>query len=495
MKKSKFNNRKNNKKLNDKTILVLACIIFIFLLSLVISTKYVGLTDVDDYANVAKFFSGNYPAKIRSSHSFFYGFLLSPLVSLSNSLIPMKIMSLVFLSLIVLSLYILSKKDKRALLLSLTAPIFWYMAPWINPVQISSLLFLWAYYYLKEYSKNNRIKYVMYSGVLIGLSFVFWDPILFFGLFLIIPFMWNKKMSHLLLLILFICIGLIPRFVLDQILFNFFLFTLIKSFLGTLTNLLWNGISGNGGHTVKTFVNLIPIILILPLFTFKLFSKKQFKTNKPTIIFLLLSILLILFNPQIRYTLLITPIILFNLFSLISLKEFKIQIIFSILLILAITSTHIIQIQYSTNSPELKYLIKNIGNWGIYSNIDRFIEEDLNNIAKDFPNEYFVVGNNPDYYAKLARIYWGRDIQEFVSIEDYELFLKNETILFEKEFHPISNIEDRREIWIKGGISKSTVDSTPYNEIKYAISNEPEINLNGFKLLNSYKELNVFEKS
>ncbi len=87
MKKSKFNNNKNNKKLNNKSIWILTCIIFIFLLALVISTKYVGLTDVDDYANVAKFFSGDYPAKIRSSHSFFYGFLLSPLVSLSNSFI------------------------------------------------------------------------------------------------------------------------------------------------------------------------------------------------------------------------------------------------------------------------------------------------------------------------------------------------------------------------------------------------------------------------
>ena len=494
MKKSKFNNNKNNKKLNNKSIWILTCIIFIFLLALVISTKYVGLTDVDDYANVAKFFSGDYPAKIRSSHSFFYGFLLSPLVSLSNSFILIKIMSLVFLSLIVLSLYILSKKDKRALLLSLTAPIFWYMAPWINPVQISSLLFLWAYYYIKEYNKNNKIKNVIYSGILIGLSFVFWDTILFFGFFLIIPFMWDKKVFHLLLLVSFIFIGLIPRFVLDQILFNFFLFTLIKSFFGTLTNLLWNGISGDGGHTVKTFVNLIPIILILPLFTFKLFSRKQFKTNKPTIIFLVLSILLILSNPQIRYTLLIIPIILLNLSPIMSSKEFKIQIIFSILLILAITSTYIIQIQYSTNSPELKYLIKNMGKWEVYTNMDKFIEEDLNNIAKDFPDEYFVVGNNQDYYAKLARIYWGGDIQELVSIEDYKLYLKNETILFEKEFRSMSNIENRREIWIKGGISKSIVDNTPYDKINYAISNESEINLNGFELLKSYKELNVFEK-
>ena len=74
------------------------------------------------------------------------------------------------------------------------------------------------------------------------------------------------------------------------------------------------------------------------------------------------------------------------------------------------------------------------------------------------------------------------------------LEMSGEKVIFEKEFHPYPNIDERREIWIKGGISKTTNDKTDYNSVKYAISDKKEIDLNGFKLVKSYNLLNVFEK-
>ena len=56
-----------------------------------------------------------------------------------------------------LSIYYISGKDRKTLLLIVTAPIFWYMAPFINPIQIASLFFLWGYYFISKYDKKEKI--------------------------------------------------------------------------------------------------------------------------------------------------------------------------------------------------------------------------------------------------------------------------------------------------------------------------------------------------
>ena len=143
-----------SKKYTNYGVIFIVVILIMFIL--VLSTKYIGSTDVSDYAGTAKFFAGYYNAKIRSSHSYFYGFMSSPFVKITGNLIGMKIMSFIWLVMIMLSIYLISKKDKRTLLLIVTAPIFWYMAPWINPIQIASLLFLWGYYFIDIYEIINQ---------------------------------------------------------------------------------------------------------------------------------------------------------------------------------------------------------------------------------------------------------------------------------------------------------------------------------------------------
>ncbi len=485
MKKSKFNfsNRK------------IIFIIFILLFLLVFSTKYYGSTDVGDYANVAKFFAGEYNAKIRSSHSYFYGFISSPFVRLTNNFTGMKIMSLVWLMLIILSLYYILKKDRKMLLIIISAPIFWYMAPWINPIQIASLFFLWGYYFIKKYHETNKLKNLIYSGLFIGLSWAFWDTILYFGAILALCFLYDKKIIHSFYFIIFILIGLIPRLILDQILFNFAFFTIFKSFTGGFVNLLWEGVSGRGGFGSKTFTYIFPVMIILPLFSYLLLKPKNFKENKRTIFFLILSLLLILSNPQIRYTLTLIPIILLNIGKILNKNQFKIQIIFSIILSILIITPYLVQIQYSTNAPEFTSVVENIRNLEISrENINEIKKQDLDNIARDFPHQSFIVGNKADDYSALAHLYWGNRIKEFVSIQDYELFLENKSLIFEKQFHPIPNIENRREIWIKGGISKRTNDKTDYNSIKYAISMTGPFKLKNFKLIKKYKILSIYKK-
>ena len=67
----------------------------------------------------------------------------------------------------------------------------------------------------------------------------------------------------------------------------------------------------------------------------------------------------------------------------------------------------------------------------------------------------------------MAHIYWGNNVTEFVSIQDYGLFKKNETVIFEKTFIPKVNIADRRQIWISAGINKNSNDNTVINLILF----------------------------
>jgi len=101
---------------------------------------------------------------------------------------------------------------------------------------------------------------------------------------------------------------------------------------------------------------------------------------------------------------------------------------------------------------------------------------------------------NQDYYQKLAHIYWGKGITELVSVQDYESWQKNQSTLFEKKFTFIPIINDRRSIWIGGGITTNPKDTTDYAQIKYAIAldNYPH---QGFSLVKRYTRIALFKRS
>src|SRR3989344_5167512 len=97
---------------NEKLILVL---ILLILVAVTFLTNFEGGADTFDYADTAKFFAGDYNAKIRASHSYLYGLIHAPLVDLFNSFWAFKITSILSLLLIIYSVYAISGKDKRSL--------------------------------------------------------------------------------------------------------------------------------------------------------------------------------------------------------------------------------------------------------------------------------------------------------------------------------------------------------------------------------------------
>ena len=459
--------RENNKLLIGLVVLVLVVI--------TLTTRFHGSTDIGDYADVAKYFAGEYNADIRGSHSYLYGYMHWPFVALTGSLISFKLSSLIFLLLMVYSVYWINGKDERTLWLMLLSPAVWYMAPWINPIQLSGLLLLLAWYFLKKFdSGENRLKDLILSGIFIGLGWAVWDTILFFGAFLGLVFLWNKKFWNALLFLGGVLIGLIPRLILDQKIFGFAFYTILKSFMGTLANISGGIYVKSAGHTPLTLFSLVFILLAIPLYYWIFYKGERFVRYKKEVIFLSLCLLLILSNPQVRYIIALAPIMVVLLGREISDKQFRVYVIFSIVVSLLFVAPYVAQTDLFDKRVQ--------------------VSEDLDNLIRKYPNEIFIVGNAPDDYAFLARNYWGSEVEEFVSIQDYNAWKSGELILLEKEFKPIAKIDERRQIFLSGGIQVNENDKTNYSEINYGVGVGKALDVEGFEFVDRFGGLYLSER-
>ena len=459
------------KKLRYNSKLLIGLVVLV-LVVITLTTRFNGSTDIGDYADVAKYFAGEYSADIRGSHSYLYGYLHSGFVALTGSFISFKISSLLALLLIVYSVYWINGKDEKTLWLMLLSPAVWYMAPWINPIQLSGLFLLWAWYFLKKFDSSNRLRDLLISGLFVGLGWAVWDTILFFGVFLAIVFLYDKKFWNSLLFLAGVFVGLIPRLALDQKIFGFAFYTIVKSFMGTLANIA-GGIYGSvAGHTALTLVSLVLILLTIPVYYWKFYRSSEFKQNHRTIIFLSLCLLLILSNPQVRYIIALAPIMIVMVGKNIDGKQFRVSLVISILVSLFFVSPYIAQAL--DDRPDVS----------VY----------LEDIIENHPNETFIVGNAVDDYAFLARSYWGEDVVEFVSIQDYGAWSSNNLILLEKEWKLNPRINERRQIFVSGGIQVNENDLTDYENIRYAIGIKNPVVLDGFEAIARSGVLFVSEK-
>jgi hypothetical protein len=392
-------------------------------------------------------------------------------------------------------MYTISRKDKRVLWMTLLSPIIWYMAPWINPIQIASIFLLWSWYNINLYHRDGQIRCLVYSGILTGLGWAFWDTILYFTVILGVCFLFDKKSWHGAIYIVAVFAGLLPRLLLDQYLFNFAFFTTIKTFLSGFANLFGGIYNKDYGHSPITLSILIPFLLSVPLVFWTMFSSR-FKEHKRTMVFLILSMLLLLTNPQIRYILALSPIMILVSTHGLDKVKFKFILLASLILTTIFTIPYVLQIGGTLNGQLYGAEITGITNGINFEdrNIVSLLEEDLNSISRDYPDETFLVGNGPDDYAVLAHFYWGKNIKEFVSVQDYDLFIKNESILYKKRFEPLPIIPERRQFWVEGGLQKSHNDPTNYTSIEYGIGLGEPLKTKGFNIVKKYGLLYVSKK-
>lgn len=471
--------------------------VFALMVIVTLATSYYGSTDIGDYTDVAKFFAGKYNANIRGSHSYLYGFMHAPLVWLVNSLIVFKLVSLLVLALIIYSVYVINGKDIKTLWLMLLSPIVWYMAPWANPIQLAGLFLLWAWFFIKKFQEKKEFKHLLLSGVFVGLGWAVWDTILFFGIFLGIIFLYDKKLWNSGLFLIGIGIGLMPRLMLDSVLFGFPFFTILKSSIGTLVNISGGIYSRASGHSLINAISLILALLSIPIYYWTLYKQQYINRYGKTIVFLSLCLLLVLFNLQIRYVMSLVPIMIVLVGKEISLKRYKRQIIISLAIVFVFIIPYVMQIGYGMGKNDSGADIEDFARNGMLLQNDSYckvLKNDMENIAEKYPDNVFVVGNSPDDYAVIARCYWGDDVKEFVSIQDYELAIGGEKELFSYIMKPTPKIAERRIIWFGGGMERNTFDDEKFAGIEYGIGISEEIGLKGFKLLEKHDMLYLSNK-
>jgi len=379
--------------MKDTNFIIVSAIFVLILVSLL--TNYNGTTDVNEYTSVAKFFAGEYNAKVRSAHSLTYGFINAPLLKISENFYNMKLISLILIIIIIFSIYFISGKDKKALILISISPIIFYMGPWINPIQLSSLLFLWGFFFIRKFELNPKNIYLIYSGILIGLSWVFWNTVLFILPFFVICFFFNKRFSQLILFSLALLAGLLPLLIFDYYYFTTPFYSIFRHLMANVSTFLYGRIYSGIDNQVSISA-YIAFFIMLPLFGYTFFKKQFFKENNSVIIFITLVILFFLTNPQIRYLLFIWPILILTLSKSLNDKQLKIQIILFIIISLIVITPYVIQLKYSTNSEELTNLLINFGNWKLYNDPNKSINQEIIEIAKEYPNSTFLVGNNAD---------------------------------------------------------------------------------------------------
>lgn len=328
-----------------------------------------------------------------------------------------------------------------------------------------------------------------------GLSIIFWNTALFVLFFFIILFFYNKNVSILIIFLFSMLIGFMPLFILDTVLYGFPLYTLTKFLFGIISSSFFGNIYGTGKITLRSLTGYISFLIMLPFFGYTLFLKKFFKENKKTVIFITLPFIFFLVNPQIRYILFLWPILILFLSKSLNEEQFKKQLIIFLIISLIIINPYLIQIKYSTNAQELNSAINNLGKLEISEiNEEEIILSDLEKIIKEYPNETFIVGNHADNYAELAQIYWGKNVKEFVSIQDYNIYLNNDPTIFEKKIKFVPEIQDRRQIWLAGGMDKNENDKTNYQNITLAIGIGEPINIENFELIKEYSSLYLSKK-
>lgn len=190
------------------------------------------------------------------------------------------------------------------------------------------------------------------------------------------------------------------------------------------------------------------------------------------------------------------PILIIYLGKSLNEEQFKKQFFIFIVISVLVAAPYALQIKYETNSKDFTSALGNLGNWEISSTgQDKIILQDLEEILANNPGESIVIGNHQDSYAHLAMIYWGKNIKEFVSIQDYNLYQNDEFSLFEKRVSPVPNIRERRQIWLGGGLQRPINDDTDYDSIELGIGIGAPIDLEGFELIKSYQELYLSRKT
>ncbi|MBI5391541.1 hypothetical protein HZB00_00910 [Candidatus Woesearchaeota archaeon] len=448
-----------------KQVLLLLVVFGVLLSGVAIFSASVLLGDVGDYLSVGKEVAGLLASKVRSTHSWAYGVFLAPFLSLFPSLTTAKLANSFWLIADAALLYLLTRK-KTTLLLWIFSPVVWMMSIWISPLLPTSFFLLLSYYFLRQYEERGNAICFFFSAAILGITTFIWDGSLFITPFFLLAFFYSKQFKAFFWY--FAVFGLFAslRFAFDYYLFHFPLATLFRVFGGAFLTLSHQGnyssLSYSRFDYLLYFVVLSPLLLLLVKLNFKKYGREFF--------FFICSFLLYLLNAQPRYTLAVAPFGILLLSTFFEKREVILHCFLSFFVILFLVTPYFIP--------------------GTYD----LLAQDMKEIAKDYPSQRFLVGGpaNSDLYAELGMLYWGKDIGELVSYQDYNLWTQNKTDFQYFKYRSSSRYHNQREIWFAFGLSRA--DNKTYEDLPYLIDTHADTSLSTFKPIKHYRVLWVFQR-
>ena len=200
----------------------LVCLIPLIVLLFVFALYRVGTetSDTQEYFVEAELFaSGDTNIQTYSAHSALMPFLMGLFGGwYSNNLFL--IVSVILILFITYLVYRVTKKE-WAMFLFLLSPITIGVVGSNSPLIIASLLFFLSYICLDKWRKTNSFTMFVLSGIFLGLSCGFYFLMFIYSVFFFIAFFRNLKFKYVLVFLVAMCIGLIPKLLFDYYYFGF----------------------------------------------------------------------------------------------------------------------------------------------------------------------------------------------------------------------------------------------------------------------------------
>jgi hypothetical protein len=369
---------------------------FVLILFALLSNK-IWFHDSSEYITVAKNLVGVDNVPIFSTHSILYPVFISLFLMIWPSLVMLKLVNVLIVFLIGLSLFYFYE-DKKVFLIFSFSPIVWFMSIQTTPVLPATLAMTLSYiFFLKNNIRHNK----KISGLLFGLACAFYTPLLIAGAVFLIVYFWTEEGRSLYVYLFFMFIGFIPRLLVDYLIFDNPIYTLIR-YVGTnfIVSLGLNS-SISGINIIPSVGTLLVFVAISPLL-FKIY-KINVKNNLRSLVFVGLTFLIYFIRTDgLKPYFIITPILIILLSKTFTNKDIVLHAFISILIIVLLTSGYFMD----SHENDLK--------------------SDLNLIIKDY-NPSFIVADkyNANNFASLL---W-YDEPKILWADDYGAYLNNRTIL------------------------------------------------------------------
>lgn len=382
--------------LNGWKLYLLFFIVFaLVLVGFAFFSKQVLFHDTPEYIANSKILAGFLDEKIDSPHSFVYPVFISIFVRFLPSLFTIKFVNIFWIILDSIALLYFFK-SRKAFLLLFFSPLVWIVSIQISPVMPASFFVLLAYGFMKKYENNKSVYSFVLSALSLGLTIALYAPIIVFVVFFILVYFYNKQFKHAIAYILL----LLPTFALEL----FFSYTVTGSPFYSLIRYYGTNIAVIFGYNPGTSpliglkaMSYLDIFLISPLIF--LFYRLEFSKYKKELFYLIPTIIFFVFRGGQKQLFIFTPIILLLLATTMKKKALMLSIIISLLLTLFSVYPYFL-------GPDRQTL---------------FVQ-DMQNIRQDFPSYENVFSVEMlDFY------WWDHSWPRFVTTEEYDLYLKNET--------------------------------------------------------------------